>query len=134
MKLTSEKKFLPVSVGSCVIVPVPEVDRSKIDPRNLIGVVSEQGLYKLGTKSGIISQLYARNQFQPCSEQFICISDVPDTMISLRSSAIAQSKGSGQGFLRCSCKQGCRTDRCRCRKRKILCSSKCHSKLSCCNK
>ncbi|XP_071053571.1 protein FAM200C-like [Onthophagus taurus] len=67
MKFTSNKKFHPIEVGTSVIVPVPSLDRSKGDARNLIGLVLEttnDGLYKIGTKKGVIDSLYSRNQIQ----------------------------------------------------------------------
>lgn len=37
MRLESDAKFLPLSQGTNVTIPVPEVDRSKGDLRNVIG-------------------------------------------------------------------------------------------------
>ena len=87
------------------LIEIPDVDRNKGDSNNLIAIVlevSDDQMYKLGTKSGILSSLYSRNQLNPCQQKFLRTEDVPDVKIILRSSAIAQSRGSGQGFVRCN--------------------------------
>ncbi|XP_050065514.1 KRAB-A domain-containing protein 2-like [Aphis gossypii] len=71
MKTDSILKYPVVSIGTNVMLPVPEVDRSKGDSRNIIGVIMEvttDDLYKIGTKNGIIAQLFSRNQFSSCDE------------------------------------------------------------------
>ena len=50
------KKLKVVVVGDNVLVPVPNVDRAKIDHPNLLAVVMEEkaeGLYRLGTRSAV---------------------------------------------------------------------------------
>ena len=61
--------------------------------------VEENGLYKIGTNSGVLNQLYSRNQFQPCLEKFVHLKDIPSKSISLREAARTTSNGTGQGFL-----------------------------------
>lgn len=41
MKKLSDKKFLPVEIGSTVRVPVPDVDKGRLDARNILAVVTE---------------------------------------------------------------------------------------------
>ncbi|KAK9708942.1 hypothetical protein QE152_g26913 [Popillia japonica] len=41
MKMHSDYKFPPIEKGTTVTIPVPDVDRSKGDLRNLIGIVME---------------------------------------------------------------------------------------------
>lgn len=138
MKSTSDKIHPPVSIGSNVRIPVPEVDRGRGDPRSIVGVVLEtkpDGFYTIGTEQGKINGLYSRSQFSECSKNFISITDVPtDTSISLRSTATAQSIGHGQGVVKCLCKTKCQSKRCNCRKQNMLCTSKCHHSLDCTNK
>lgn len=38
MKMASDAQYLPLKKGNNVTIPVPDVDRSKSDPRNLIGM------------------------------------------------------------------------------------------------
>lgn len=137
MKLLSDKKFGEVSVGKTVRIPIPDVDRGKGDLRNILGVVLEitdDGYYRVGTKSGRLDRLYARSQFSVCKEDLIAANDVPDCNSTLRSVANAQSNGKGQGMYKCNCTGKCETKKCRCKKFNRLCNSRCHKSNSCCNK
>jgi hypothetical protein len=137
MKANSDKKFPPVTKGVTVRVPIPDVDKGRGDLRNILAVVmdtTEDGFYKLGTANGVLKQLYARSQFTVCKKSLVRVEDVPDQETGLRTVATAQSTGSGQGFVRCTCKTKCQTKQCACVKNNRKCNSKCHSSLSCCNK
>ena len=140
MKELSAKRFKAAEVGQCVKVPVPGVDRGKTDPRNILAVVLEvtqDGCYQLGTKNGVLKQLYSRNQFDPCKEKFLCVEEVPrEKEVSLRQTASVLSDGNGQGFQRCNCTNStrCGSNRCNCKRRGLLCNSKCHESTTCCNK
>lgn len=137
MVQTSNSKYPDAKKGDTVRVRVPDVDRGRTDGRNILAFVLEvtdANLYKLGTKHGILNQLYARNQFTICNENFIYGEDIPQTEISLRECARLSSKTGGQGYSRCGCKGGCKSDKCKCCKEKKLCNSKCHQSGSCSNK
>jgi len=57
----SNAKHPNVDEGVTVRIKVPEVDRAKTDARSILAVVlskTEDGFYKLGTKTGILKQLY----------------------------------------------------------------------------
>jgi hypothetical protein len=54
--------------------------------------------------------------------------------LSLRAVASKLSMSGGQGFFHCNCKNSSWTSRCKCRKFKVLCDSRCHQSLSCTNK
>ncbi|CAH1107913.1 unnamed protein product [Psylliodes chrysocephalus] len=91
------------------------------DGRNILAIVLEitdDNLYKLGTKHGILNQLYARNQFTICNEKFIIAEEIPSSEISLRKCSRMSSKTGGQGYSRFGCKGGCKSDKCKCRKEK----------------
>ncbi|XP_022177881.1 KRAB-A domain-containing protein 2-like [Myzus persicae] len=137
MKLLSENLFPPLTVETTVKIPVPCVDRGKVDANNVLGVilsVTDDGFYKIGTKNGILSSLYARNQIFQCKEQFISSNDVPNIEIPLRTASTQNSLTGGQEFIFCSCKTKCTTRRCKCKQLNILCSSKCHGSNMCSNK
>nr|CAI5818686.1 unnamed protein product [Callosobruchus analis] len=56
MKMGSEKKY-------------PHLEKGKGDSRNLIGMIMEvttDDCYKIGTSSGVLPQLYSRNQIAAC--------------------------------------------------------------------
>ena len=90
--------------------------------------------YKIGTKQGVINCLYTRNQIAPCKTKFLDKNDVPDDTITVRTANKVGSKFEGQGFVKCDCTTKCIFNRCRCKKKKILCNSKFHNSSSCCNK
>ena len=141
MKRDSDAKFQAPEVGMTVRVPILDVDRGKSDDRSILARVqrvTENDLYELGTKYGVLQQLYSRSQFTVCSEKFVEEADVPKSApISLRSAATKQSEekgGHGQGFVRCQCTQKCDSKRCSCRRKGLQYNSKCHGSKSCCNK
>jgi len=46
-----------LAINNCIVFGVPKVDRGPTDPPNIICVIKEQkekGLYKLGTKYGLL--------------------------------------------------------------------------------
>ena len=96
--------------------------------------VTDDNFYKVGTKSGVLSQLYSRNQIMPTTTCFLGINDVPQSNVALRTVNNETSLQGGQGFVKCSCTTKCKTNRCACRKKGLLCNSRCHNSLSCVNK
>ncbi|CAH1108063.1 unnamed protein product [Psylliodes chrysocephalus] len=80
MKLQSDSKYPPLQCGTTVTIPVPDVDRSK----GVVMEVTSDNFYKIGTKKGVISHLYSRNQIAPCSTTFLEIEEVADASVSLR--------------------------------------------------
>jgi len=63
------------------------------------------------------------------------LQDIPDSEPkSLREVARLQSVTDGQGMLKCDCKGGCKTNRCKCRQAKVLSNSRCHHSATCANK
>ena len=136
MTADSDKRLAPFSVGENVRIPVDKVDRGLLDHPYMIGVITEKkhGNYKVGTTSGTLNQMFSRSQIDSCPHQFITSEQVPDKVLSVRSANAAQSIGSGQGLVRCICLQGCKNNRCKCKRQGVLCSSYCHKSASCKNK
>ncbi|KAF2892654.1 hypothetical protein ILUMI_13520 [Ignelater luminosus] len=74
IKMSGEKCFPPIPVGSFVVIAVPEVDRDKIDAKNILVIeiimdVTDDEYYKVGCKSGITDSLYSRNQMSEGGKQ-----------------------------------------------------------------
>jgi hypothetical protein len=138
MLAASRQRFEPAKVGQTVVIPIPDVDRGHTNARNIMAVVLEvkDGFYKLGNKDGVIKRSYVRNEIELCEQAFIAVEDVPlDKELSLREAAgCASVSGNPQGFVKCNCKTKCVTNQCFCKKKNVLCNSKCHSSSSCCNK
>lgn len=138
MKAVSSGKLEKPVIGQNVVIRNPEIDKSKIDPKSLITVVTDikdDEYYELGTKVGKLAGLYTINQFTVCKETFLNIEDVAtDKTVSQRAAIKQLSLVGGQGFKKCNCLQKCITNRCLCKSSKLLCNSKCHSSRPCCNK
>jgi len=51
--------------GDNVAVPIPLVDRGRVDPRNILGVIvnRDSDTYTIAVKAGILHGRYSRNQF-----------------------------------------------------------------------
>ena len=132
----SDRRLPPLQIGDNVRVPVDKVDRGPLDPPNLIGVVTEHvhDKYRIGTSSGMLNQAFSRSQVEKCKNVFITPEDVPDPVHSVRSANAADSIIGGQGHDRCTCQQGCKDNRCKCKKRGFLCNSYCHKSSACKNK
>uniref|UniRef100_A0ABD2VUG2 Integrase catalytic domain-containing protein n=1 Tax=Trichogramma kaykai TaxID=54128 RepID=A0ABD2VUG2_9HYME len=134
MKTRSDNKQKPITVGDCVTVPIPDVDKAKSDLRNIIAIVLEErdGLFRLGTKHGIINKI---SELDICQQKFLNLRDVPTSeILSVRTIATKQSTSGGQGFFKCTCKTKCTTRICICKKNNVLCNSKCHNSITCLNK
>ena len=74
----SNKVLDEVEIGCNVVVPIPNVDRGKGDPKNIMAVVqskTEKG-YRLVAKQGILLGSHTRNQFEPTDSLFLKPSDI----------------------------------------------------------
>lgn len=124
-----------LKVGDNALLKIPEFDRGRADPANMVVVVTkvEDGRVTVGTKHGILDHQLERNALDVTKLKSVTTADVPDIPLSLREMVKKDSVGSGQGFRRCMCTQNCRTNRCSCVKNNIICSSSCHPGRSCDN-
>ena len=135
MRITKQK-LSELSVGNNVIIPIPQYDHGPTDPSNILGVieeVSEYG-YRVCTSVGTLSGYLCRNQIEAVNDTSLSISTIPSLQISLREAVCKISKTGGQGYLSCKCKGGCKTSKCKCKKKNILCNSHCHGSMTCSNK
>ncbi|CAF5057243.1 unnamed protein product, partial [Rotaria sp. Silwood1] len=136
---TSKKqKLANLNVGDNVLVPVPDVDRGPTDARNILAVImgTAHDKYKLGTQNGVLLGYYSYHQVcKAPGLPTLFIHDVQnDEPKSLREIARLQSVTGGQGLLKCDCKGGCKTNRCKCKQANMLCNSRCHHSATCGNK
>jgi hypothetical protein len=141
MRNISERILSDVDIGTNVLIPIPNVDRGKGDPRSVLVVVinkDELG-YKLGTKSGTLRGLYTGNQFELSDRKYLHIGSINNEHeLSFRQAARSVLLCDGQGFARCGCsttgKTRCNTKRCLSKKSGLLCNSRCHPNITCSNK
>ncbi|CAF5006834.1 unnamed protein product, partial [Rotaria socialis] len=128
-------KLVDLNVGDNVLIPVPDVDRGPTDARNVLAVVMEikGDKYKLGVEQGIINAYYSFHQLSKATgTPTILVKNVDQGIKkSLTEVVKLQSVTGGQGMLKCSCKGGCTTSRCKCKQAKIVCNSRCHNSTTC---
>jgi len=88
--------------GDNVAVPIPLVDRGRAEPRNILGLETDQ--YTIAVKAGVLHGRHSRNQFDLCPQRLLTLDDVnEENQVSLRTAIYAQSACGGQGFLKCNC-------------------------------
>ena len=124
------------NIGDYVGIKINKVDRTNTDPKILASVVIEkkQNKIKVACEHGIINQWWS-------VDSLVQLSSVPEALINLKTSELKEISfiTASRYFIRggingvtCSCKGGCRTKQCACRKKNISCSTKCHKNGSCC--
>lgn len=130
MVASTSKRLKPIEEGDTVLIPVSNFDRGRIDHRNIMGYVldkDETGKMTVGTRHGVISYPFMRNQLEACSSNMLSIEDVEvENIIPLRTAVAAESLGHGQGYFKCSCTGKCANARCSCVKNQQKCNSHCH--------
>ncbi|CAM1325391.1 Uncharacterised protein r2_g3423 [Pycnogonum litorale] len=94
-------------------------------------------MYTICVKAGILKGKFSRNQFDLCPQRLLTDSHVDRTKaVTFRHAVNQESNCDGQGYVRCNCagSKRCESNRCKCFKNKIKCSSRCHGSLLCKNK
>jgi len=94
MVSVSNSRLPAVDIGTHVVIRVPDRDRGRLAPKNILAVVVDvscSGLYLLGTKKGLLERLYARNEFRTANDNFIEAHDVRLSSLSLRSTSLIKS-------------------------------------------
>ena len=132
--------------GDVCLVRLDDVDRTKVDGGNLVGVIveinSDKSVAKVATKYGLLSRSYAYHKLQPVNEKANnrITNDLQDAYenwrsipkITEREAAQFISSVGGQGVIKCNCKGNCLANNCACKKAGRMCSSRCHRNSKCC--
>ncbi|XP_071132857.1 uncharacterized protein [Mytilus edulis] len=120
MLSSSKKRLKDLKVGDYVIIPVQRVDRGPMDCKNIKGVVldiAENG-YKIGTKVGIVISLMIRNRIEKIQRKEMTILDIQEnTEVNIRKAVQLLSLSGVQGHVHCSCRVGCKTGKCKYKKK-----------------
>jgi len=145
-KLLKKSPSLVFKLGDVVMVPLDDVDRTKVDGANLIGVVVTinklNATCRVAVKQGVLARAYAYHVIRPVPEASnnLDAMDLRDAYVSWRSlprvtereAARFVSSVGGQGMLHCNCKGTCTTGKCTCKAAGRLCSSRCHRNSKTC--
>jgi len=137
---------LVIKTGDVVLVPLDEVDCTKVDGGNLCGVVVStnklNGSCRVAVKQGLLHRAYVYHHVKPVAEASnnIDLHDLWDAFENYRSlpklterlAAHLVSSVGGQGMIHCNCRGECTTNGCSCKKANRLCSSRCHKNNSRC--
>ena len=130
MMASSNANLPSLAVGDCVLLPVSEFNRGRLDTRNIpqgVSEVTEHGSYHAATRHGVVNTTYSRNQLQ--------LPDLEDTVPEVHSFckiASLHSALSGQSYSKCFCQSACNSRQCACKKSGTLCHSHCHPQNSKC--
>ena len=118
-------------IGQNATLRVPEFDRGPSDPRNLLVVILGKinDFYEVGCREGRLINKYTRADLDLVSETLLSPQEVSDAKLTLRT-AVSKVTG-GQGYAKCACKKSCDTSRCSCKKKSMMCNSKCHPGKAC---
>ena len=84
----SNSRLPAVGIGTNVVVRLPDLDRGRLAPRNVLAVVADvnsSGLPLLGTKEGLLERLYAHNEFTAADNNFTEAHVLPSSSLPLRS-------------------------------------------------
>nr|CAI5824615.1 unnamed protein product [Callosobruchus analis] len=91
MLCESNKISAPLKKGANVLTRVPDVDRGRLTPRNILAIVSginDDGLYEISTENGPLGRLFSRNELLQTDSQFMPEADnIYDKKNSLRTAA-----------------------------------------------
>jgi len=139
-KLLAKSPQLLIKKGDIVLVPLDDVDRTKVDGGNLSGVVvsvnKSNSSYRVVVAQGLLHHAYADHALKllpkaPNDIDLNNLRDAYENYLSLprlteRESARYVSSVGGQGIVHCNCRSDCTKNSCSCKKVNRLCSSRCH--------
>ena len=133
---------IELSVGAVVQLGLADVDRTKVDPRNLTcvvvecvrkGEIEEELKYRLASSHAVLNGLYTRPYLQQLrtTPALMGLQDVLEKWKTMRvqserASSNALSLVGGQGMVRCNCLGNCLQGKCKCLKAERKCNSRCH--------
>ena len=129
-----------------VLVPLDDVDRTKVDGPGIAGVIvsidKAKSSCRVAVKQGVLHRAYVYHSLKPVPKDsnnldVMDLRDAYDNWRSLpkiteREAARYVSSVGGQGIVHCNCRGSCLTMSCSCKKAGRLCSSRCHRNSKCC--
>ncbi len=140
---------LPTSslkLGDIVLVPLDDVECTKVHGKNLVGVIvlidKNKSTCKVAVKQGLLHLAYVYHSLRlvPKVSNNREVMDLEDAFkdwkglpkITEREAACFVLSVRGQGMIKCNCKGDCSTNSCACKKAGRIFSSHCHRNSKCC--
>jgi hypothetical protein len=135
-----------IKLGDIVLFPLDEVDRTKVDGGNLVGVIvstnKDKSTCREAVKCGVLKHAYSHHNVRivPDASNNRLVMDLEEAFtdwrslpsITEREAARHVSSVGGQGMVKCNCKGKCTSNSCACQKAGRLCSLRCHRNNKCC--
>ena len=128
MLINTALRLPPLSIGDNVRVPIPKVDKGKLGPNHILGVITKvsNNSYRIGTKKGTLARNYSRGEIEHWTDSsYISVQDIPTTEIKMHTIANLLSQGTKN---KCLCRGNCATKHCPCKMRGYYCTSGSHPK------
>jgi len=129
-------KCVQFSEGDAVTVRVPPQDRGPCDLSRVPGVIIKASgeFYKIRTEYGLLSRQFRSDELEKydtvAAKSEINSEDL--SVITLREAAKRFNSRENEVSV-CKCKSGCNTNRCKCFKSNVKCSTRCHGGNQCSN-
>ena len=138
---------LVFKLGDVVLVPLDDVDRTKVDGANILGVIATMNKLHstcwVAVKQGILKRAYVYHVLKPVPEapNNLDAMNLPEAYEGWRSlPRVTERKAAcyilsvgGQGIIHCNCRGTFTTNACSCKKAGRLCSSCCRRNSKTCN-
>ncbi|OAF65656.1 hypothetical protein A3Q56_06644, partial [Intoshia linei] len=83
----------------------------------------------IGASGAVVYTPKMSENVEKC-EQRLINPQIPDRVLSLRSTVREKFIDLGQEFFKCNCKNGFSNNRCKCKNNSMLCNSRCHHSCS----
>jgi hypothetical protein len=145
-KAISKSPTSSLKLGDVVLVPLSDVDCTKVDGKSLAGVIvtinKDKSTCKVSVKQGLLHRAYVFHALRavPIASNNRKVMELEDAYlhwqglpkITEREAARFVSSVGGQGMIKCNCKGDCSTNSCACKKAGRICSSRCHRNSKCC--
>jgi len=145
-KAISKSPTSSLKLGDVVLVPLSDVDCTKVDGKTLAGVIvtinKDKSTCKVAVKQGLLHRAYVFHALRavPIASNNRKVMELEDAYlhwqglpkITEREAARFVSSVGGQGMIKCNCKGDCSTNSCACKKAGRICSSRCHRNSKCC--
>ena len=84
MLLNMALRLPPLSIGNNVRVPIPKVDKGKLGPNHILGVITKvsNNSYYIGTEKGTLDRNYSRGEIEFWTDSsYLSVQDIPATEI-----------------------------------------------------